>query len=196
MRSRLLKKAHLLRWRPRPHAQRTESTPRVRPSGAASHLGLFEPPALVDTLRLAFPLLVAQHELLHLARRGLGEIAELDGRGRLEVGDVLLAELDDVLLAGALTGLEGDKSLGPLAPLLVGNGNHGALHHRGVLGHALLHLDGRDVLAPGDDDVLLRVPKLDVAVGMPYSDIARVKPAAPERLGGGVGLLEVSHGAV
>ena len=29
--SRLMKKAHLLRWRPRPHAQRTGSTPRVRP---------------------------------------------------------------------------------------------------------------------------------------------------------------------
>ena len=42
---RMLKKAHLLRWRPRPHAQRTESTPRVRPSGAASHLDLFEHPA-------------------------------------------------------------------------------------------------------------------------------------------------------
>src|SRR5712691_9420696 len=44
MRSRLLKKAHLLRWRPWPHAQRTGSTPRVRPAGAASHLGLFEQP--------------------------------------------------------------------------------------------------------------------------------------------------------
>jgi hypothetical protein len=43
--SRLLKKAHMLRWCPRPHVQRTESTPRVRPSGAASHLGLFEQPA-------------------------------------------------------------------------------------------------------------------------------------------------------
>src|SRR6266508_1409058 len=43
--SRLLKKAHLRRWRPRPHAQRTGSTPRVRPSGAALHLDLFEQPA-------------------------------------------------------------------------------------------------------------------------------------------------------
>jgi len=42
---RLLKKAHLLRWRPRPHAQRTGSTPRVRRSGAASHLDLFAQPA-------------------------------------------------------------------------------------------------------------------------------------------------------
>src|SRR5262249_26650316 len=30
-------KGHLRPWRPRPHAQRTESTPRVRPSGAAFH---------------------------------------------------------------------------------------------------------------------------------------------------------------
>ena len=45
---RLRKKVHLLRWRPRPHAQRTESTPRARPSGAASHLDLFAPPAGVN----------------------------------------------------------------------------------------------------------------------------------------------------
>ena len=38
--SRLRKKVQLLRWRPRPHAQRTRSTPRVRRSGAASHLDL------------------------------------------------------------------------------------------------------------------------------------------------------------
>ena len=43
-RRRLMKKAHLLRWRPRPHAQRTESTPRVRLAGAASHLDLFDQP--------------------------------------------------------------------------------------------------------------------------------------------------------
>src|SRR5712692_4627747 len=42
VRRRLLKKAHLLRWRPWPHAQRTGSTPRVRPAGAASHLDLFD----------------------------------------------------------------------------------------------------------------------------------------------------------
>ena len=38
-------RAHLLRWRPRPPAQRTASTPRVRPSGAASHLDPSRPPA-------------------------------------------------------------------------------------------------------------------------------------------------------
>ena len=40
-----LKKAHLLRWRPRQPAQRRATTPRRLPSGAASQLDLFEPPA-------------------------------------------------------------------------------------------------------------------------------------------------------
>src|SRR5712691_8842323 len=38
---RRLKKAHLLRWRPRQQVQRTGSTPHLLPSGAASHLGPF-----------------------------------------------------------------------------------------------------------------------------------------------------------
>src|SRR5712692_399401 len=43
--SRPLKRAHLLRWRPRQQVQRTESTPHLLPSGAASHLNPFERPA-------------------------------------------------------------------------------------------------------------------------------------------------------
>src|SRR4029450_13967625 len=34
-----MKQTHLLHWRPRPQARRTGSTPRLRSSGAASHLG-------------------------------------------------------------------------------------------------------------------------------------------------------------
>ena len=44
-RSRLAIRAHLLRWRPRPGAQRTASTPRARPSGAASQLDPSRQPA-------------------------------------------------------------------------------------------------------------------------------------------------------
>jgi len=40
--SRSLRRAHLLRWRPRSHAQRTESTSRVRLSSAVAHPGLLE----------------------------------------------------------------------------------------------------------------------------------------------------------
>src|SRR5690349_14362656 len=52
----------------------------------------------VDPLGLPLPLPVAQHELLHLPGRGLGQVAELDGGRALEVGDVLAAELDDLRL--------------------------------------------------------------------------------------------------
>src|SRR6266404_6959098 len=72
---RLLKKAHLLRWRPRLHAQRTESTPRVQPSGAASQLDLFEQPARRE------PTLEARTTCLCRAdvRRGGGGSARPDG---------------------------------------------------------------------------------------------------------------------
>src|SRR2546421_3141040 len=101
----------------------------------------------VDPLGLALPLLVAQDELLDLARRGLGQVAELDGGRALEVRDVLAAELDDLGLGRLHPRLEGDERLRPLAPLLVGHGDHRALHDRGVARDGLLHLDGRDVLA-------------------------------------------------
>src|SRR5437763_15206754 len=106
---------------------------------------------LVDALGVALPLLVPQHELLDLAGRRLGQVAELDGSRALEVGDVLPAELDDLLLGGLPAGLERHEGLGPLAPPGVGYGHHRTLQHRGVLGHGLPHLDRGDVLAPRDD---------------------------------------------
>src|SRR5438067_12365391 len=147
---------------------------------------------LVDALGVALPLLVPQHELLDLAGRRLGQVAELDGSRALEVGDVLPAELDGLLLGGPRAGLEGDEGLGPLAPLRVGDGDHRALHDGRVLGHRLLDLDRGDVLAARDDDVLLAVTQLDVAVGVPYRQVAGVEPATPERLCTGVGLFEIS----
>src|SRR5687768_963180 len=145
----------------------------------------------VDALGLARPLFVAQNELLDLAGGRLGQIAELHGRGRLEVGDVLLAEIDDFSFCRPCTRLQGHEGLGPLAPLLVGHGHHRALHDGGMAGHALLDLDGRNVLAARDDDVLLAVAQLDVAVGMPHGDVAGVEPPAPEGLRRRVRLLEV-----
>src|SRR3990172_11560762 len=94
--SRPLKKAHLLRWRPQPHAQRgslalagspdmlasppaqlaKRSTPRVRPSGAASHLDLFEQPA-------GFPRILLGRRALPPAgvRDSVGAYAELSKLG-------------------------------------------------------------------------------------------------------------------
>src|SRR5207253_9740306 len=53
-------RAHLLRWRPRRHAQRTSSTPRVPPSGAASQLDPSHSPAGRErtTMRVTISLLL------------------------------------------------------------------------------------------------------------------------------------------
>ena len=50
-RCRLPIRAHLLRWRPRPRAQRTGSTPRPRSSGAASQLDPSRQPASASSPR-------------------------------------------------------------------------------------------------------------------------------------------------
>src|SRR5262249_2187733 len=131
---------------------------------------------LIDSLRLPAPLFLSQDELLHLAGRGLGQLAELD-RGRAFVArDLLAAELDDLRLGGAVAGLERHESLGPLAPGLVGDGDHGALQHGRVLRDRLLDLDRRNILAARDDDILLAVAQLDIAVGVPDAQVAGVEP--------------------
>src|SRR5918997_1757176 len=149
---------------------------------------------LMNPLLLPGPLLLAQDELLDLAGRGLGQLAELDGGGGLEAGDVLLAEVYYLLLCRVLSLLEDHESLRALAPLLVRDGHHGGLHHRRVAGDRLFDLDGGDVLAAGDDDVLAPIADLDVAVGVPDRHVARVIPAAFERLLGSLLVLEVALG--
>src|SRR5215211_1054172 len=126
---------------------------------------------LIDLLFALRPFLVAQDELLDFAGRGLGQLGELDCGWGLEAGDVLLAEAYDLLLGRLLPLLEHDERLGALAPLLVGDGDDRSLHYGRVARHGLLHLDGRDVLAAGDDDVLVSVPDLHVPVRVPHSHV-------------------------
>src|SRR5215204_7053240 len=86
---------------------------------------------------------------------------------------------------------ERDECFGSLTPLRVGDRDHRAFEHSGVGGDDLLDLDRRDVLAAGDDDVLLAVADLDVAVGMHDPDVSGVEPAAVERRRGRSGIVEV-----
>src|SRR5713101_8288885 len=171
--SRPLKKAHLLRWRPRSHAQRTESTPRVRPSGAASHLDLFEPPAsllFVDIIRWLendlrpdplFGQDLEEDGVRHPAvddMRLLGAARQRPERG-LDLGQH--ASLDDLALHQAL-GLPLDQRRDVLAviahdPLHVGQVDELLRQERG--GHVPRHEVGIDIvrLAPrayshGGDD--------------------------------------------
>src|SRR5215216_496462 len=149
---------------------------------------------LVHPLFAIFPLLIAKNELLDLARRGLGELGELDGLGGLETSDMLFAEIYDLLFGRLLPLLEHDECLRALAPLLVRDGDDRGLHDGRVARHGLLHLDGRDVLPTGDDDVLVSVPDLHVPVRMPHCDIAGVVPTTLERLLGRLLVLEVTLG--
>src|SRR5205814_7794208 len=110
-----------------------------------------------------------------------------------EVGEAFPTE-GDQLPRGRVRGrLQGDERLWSLAPPVVRYPDPGALQDGGVLAECLLHLNGRDVLAARDDDVLLAVAQLDIAVGMPDAEVAGVEPAAPEGLSGGVGLREVAQ---
>src|SRR5215203_1746978 len=147
---------------------------------------------LIDSLLLSLPLLFAQDELLNLACGGLGQLGELDCGGGLEACDVLLAELYDLLLRHLLLFLQDHERLGTLTPLLVGDGDYSGLHDGRVARYGLLDLDSRDVLPAGDDDVLVPVPDLHVPIGVPYGDVARVVPAALERLLGRLFVLEVA----
>src|ERR671916_1322982 len=146
----------------------------------------------MNPLLLAGPLLLAQDVLLHLASRGLGELGELHGGGGFEAGDVLLAKVYDLLLGRLLSLLEGHESLGPLAPLVVRHRGDGGLHDGRMTGDDPFHLDRRDVLTAGDDDVLVPVADLDVAVRMPHGHVARVVPAPLERLLGRFFVVEVA----
>ena len=90
----------------------------------------------------------------------------------------------------AAPGAQHDEGLDGLAPLLVGHADHRDLGHRGMLEQAVLHLDGRHVLAARDDDVLLAVGDGDVGA-LGKAAVARVEPAVLDRLGRLLGLVPV-----
>ena len=107
--------------------------------------------------------------------------------------DVVAAELDDVGLARLRARLGHHERLGHLAPFFVRDGDDRHLLHVRVPVDGVLHLDGRDVLAAADDDVLLAVAKLGVAVRVHDRQVAAVEPAAAEGFGGNLGLLVVAE---
>ena len=111
---------------------------------------------------------------------------------RLEVRQAVARELAQLVLGGAGARFEDHEGVWRLAPSLVGQpDDSGFLDSRVAQQHAF-HFDGRDVLAPADDDVFDPVADLDVPVRMNDGAIARVKPAALERFGRGLGIVVVA----
>src|SRR5437667_5162222 len=166
----------------------TPKTLRQPPRGLASSIAS----SSVDALLLSGPLLLAQDVLLDLPGRGLRERAEGHRLRAFEVRQRRPAVRHDVGLGRRPPLLRHDERLRDLAPPLVRHGDHRHLEHVGVARDRLLDLDGRDVLAARDDDVLLAVAQLDVAIGVHDRHVAGVEPAAAEGLGGGGRVVEVA----
>src|SRR5437763_12071328 len=97
---------------------------------------------------------------------------------------MLATESDDIRFGRVLARFQSDKGFRSLTPFLIRNSYDGALQDGRVPGDRLLDFDGRDVFATRDDNVLLAVAQFDIAIGMPYADIARMEPATSKYLGG------------
>ena len=111
----------------------------------------------------------------------LGSSVKTTVRGTLKRARCCAAMRDHLLGGDVLVpGAQFDKGAGRLAPFFVRPGHHGGEQHGGMLGQRILHFDGGNVLAAGNDDVLGAVLELDIAVRMHHAQIAGMKPAALE----------------
>src|SRR6188472_2017555 len=97
--------------------------------------------ALVDSALAAGPFPFAQHELLDFTGRSLRQLAEMNGLRALEPGHARLAVVDDFLLRHRGAVAQDDEGLRCLAPIIVGNADHGYLEHCRMRGDGLLDLD-------------------------------------------------------
>ncbi|MEA2514595.1 MAG: hypothetical protein QOJ59_4082, partial [Thermomicrobiales bacterium] len=87
---------------------------------------------------------------------------------------------DDLIRGRGRTGLEGDERFRDLAPIVVGDGDDRDFEDGRMGVDRLLDLDGRDVLTAADNDVLLPIAELPLAVGVHHRQVAGVEPAAAD----------------
>src|ERR1041385_9505780 len=86
-----------------------------------------------DLLRRYARALAAQHELLDLAGRRLGQLGdEVERLGALEVRELGARELAQLVLARGGAGAQDHERVRALAPLLARHADDGDLLHRGV----------------------------------------------------------------
>src|SRR5215472_10454354 len=171
---------------------RRDQTSPTSPRGASGRLA-GSGGGLVDLAVIARPVRLAELELLQLARGGPRQgVAHLHGRRALEVRQPRPAVLDQVGLCRRAWRPEHDEGLHGLAPLGVRYAYHGGLGYRRVLVQAVLDLDRADVLAAGDDDVLLPVRDHQVVAGFDVTLVAGVEPTAVQRLRRLIRLLPVA----
>src|ERR1700709_525228 len=107
-------------------------------------------------------------------------------------GDPLLDVGADLVGAQLLALVEDDGGAYLLAPLVVGDADHRRFADPRVLVEHLLDLARVDVVAAADDQVLLAIYDVEVALLVALRHVPRVEPAAAHRLRGGVGALPVA----
>ncbi len=162
--------------------------------------GLPRPPSLLRG-GLEPEQLLAHEAALHLARRGLRQLAVVDVphlhalRERERRGDRAHVRLEPrAHLVAIVLAVLGHDDEGDLLPRAVGQPDHAELLHELRIAVRLLDLVGVDVLAVGiDDDVLLAADEREVPLRVELPEIAGLEPPAVEHLGG---LLRVHAGAL
>src|SRR3954452_18555579 len=137
---------------------------------------------------------VAQLAAQDLAGRRLRHLVDdLDPARVLVRRHPLLAERDELLLAGRLALLEADERLHRLAAVLVGDADDGRLADGGVTVEDVLDLARPDLVAGRVDLVLLAVDEIEPAVLVHEADVAGLERAAGQRVLGLLGLLPVAR---
>ena len=81
-----------------------------------------------------------------------------------------------------MTFSQSDDTEQRLAPFVVGYADHSCLEHRWMAQEYLFHLTRGDVEPAPDDEVLLPVNDVDVALLVDACEVAGVQPAVAQRL--------------
>ena len=180
---------------PNPHRERKRAGPRVKSSGSLAVRMLA---ALLDRAGRCYCRAMAARPprrtyfwILPVAVFGSSSTKWKSLRG-LEVGHVVAGELAQLVIRWPRRRLEHDERVRRLAPALVRQPDDGDLLDGRVADQDALDLDGGDVLAAADDDVLEAVADLGVAVRVDHGRVAGVEPAVADRGGRGVRVVVVA----
>src|SRR5438309_3362744 len=139
------------------------------------------------------PRLIAEGSLENLTGGRLRKHRnKADRPRRLVDGHLLATPLDEFLLADLGAGLSHDERQDVLAAVGIGDPDDPYLGDGRVAVHQGLHLGGEDAVARGLDHVLLALVDCEVPLRVHVADVARVEPAAAERLRGRVGTAPVA----
>ena len=122
---------------------------------------------------------LAQLPFEDLARRVAGEglVPEPDVGRHHEAGQPLADVRRELLGAHLVAGPEDHDGAHLLAQCRIGDADHGAVGHGGVLEQRRLDLHRVDVLAAPDDHVLGPIDDVDEVVRIEPGDVAGVEPA-------------------